>query len=245
MIVANAIIARMLPDGAVKGGSSLKFRFGDAKTRATSDLDVARRKALDDFVADLQDALALGWEGFTGTVAARPAAHPDGVPAPYVMQPFDVKLSYLGKPWCTVRLEVGHDEIGDADEPERVASEEADAMMEGMGFPAVGELPLMRIDHQIAQKLHALSEPESERAHDLIDLQVIMADSRPDMKSVRDVCVRLFGYRQMQPWPTYVRKGDEWESLYAQQLLPEPVLQSVDEAIAWVNALIDDINEAI
>ena len=25
-----------------------------------------------------------------------------------------VRLSYLGKPWCTVPLEVGHNEIGDA-----------------------------------------------------------------------------------------------------------------------------------
>lgn len=31
------------------------------------------------------------------------------------MQPYDVKLDYLGKPWCTVPLEVGHNEIGDAD----------------------------------------------------------------------------------------------------------------------------------
>lgn len=34
------------------------------------------------------------------------------------MRPFAVKLSYNGKPWLTVELEVGHDEIGDADEPD-------------------------------------------------------------------------------------------------------------------------------
>ena len=28
------------------------------------------------------------------------------------MQPYDVKLSYLGKSWVTVPLEVGHNEIG-------------------------------------------------------------------------------------------------------------------------------------
>ena len=30
-VMANAIVASMLPDGVVKGGSALKMRFGDAK----------------------------------------------------------------------------------------------------------------------------------------------------------------------------------------------------------------------
>lgn len=60
----------------------------------------------------------------------------------YVMQPFEVKLNYRSRPWCTVKFELGHNEIGDADEPVRV----------------------MRTDHQVAQKLHAVSESDSERA---------------------------------------------------------------------------------
>ena len=31
--MANAIVGQLLPDGAVKGGSSLKLRFGDGATR--------------------------------------------------------------------------------------------------------------------------------------------------------------------------------------------------------------------
>ena len=37
-VMANAIVASMLPDGVVKGGSALKMRFGDAETRFTTDL---------------------------------------------------------------------------------------------------------------------------------------------------------------------------------------------------------------
>lgn len=40
--VANAIVGQMLSDGVVRGGSSLKIRFGDAATRATIDLDATR-----------------------------------------------------------------------------------------------------------------------------------------------------------------------------------------------------------
>ena len=40
-VMANAIVASMLPDGVVKGGSALKMRFGEESTRFTTDLDTA------------------------------------------------------------------------------------------------------------------------------------------------------------------------------------------------------------
>ena len=39
--IANAIVGQMLPAGVIKGGSSLKFRWGDKCTRFTNDLDTA------------------------------------------------------------------------------------------------------------------------------------------------------------------------------------------------------------
>ena len=42
-----------------------------------------------------------------------PTSKSRGIPFDYVMQPCDVKLKYLGIPWFTVQLEVGHNEIGD------------------------------------------------------------------------------------------------------------------------------------
>ena len=56
----------------------------------------------------------------------------------------------------------------------------------------------MRLEHQIAQKLHGVSEPNSIRAHDLIDLQLIVDNSLIDYKKVKDICIRLFNYRKMQ-----------------------------------------------
>ena len=37
--MANAIIAQMIGDGVVKGGSGLRFRYGEKFTRVTMDLD--------------------------------------------------------------------------------------------------------------------------------------------------------------------------------------------------------------
>lgn len=48
-IMANAVVAQMLPDGSVKGGSAIKMRLGDSITRYTTDLDVARASTIDTF----------------------------------------------------------------------------------------------------------------------------------------------------------------------------------------------------
>lgn len=37
-IMANAIVAQMLPDGSIKGGSAIKMRLSDGSTRFTTDL---------------------------------------------------------------------------------------------------------------------------------------------------------------------------------------------------------------
>lgn len=67
-VVANAIVAKMLPNGSVKGGSAIKMRLGDGTTRFTTDLDVARASSIDDFSEQLALSLATGWEGFAGTL---------------------------------------------------------------------------------------------------------------------------------------------------------------------------------
>lgn len=243
-IMANAIVAQMLPDGSVKGGSAIKMRLGDGATRFTTDLDVARASAIDDFSEQLAGSLAAGWEGFTGALVEERLAHPKGAPSQYVMQPFSVKLSYNGKPWMTVDLEVGHNEIGDADEPDFVSSEDANAVLENLGFPPLGPIPVMALRHQIAQKLHAVSAPSSMRAHDLIDLQLLDKAYEGDYSDVRETCMRLFAYRKMQAWPPTIAGGAEWETAYADQLPSGELISEVGDAIAWANSLIGRIDAA-
>ena len=45
--VANTIVAQLMTDCVIKGGSSLKFRYGDIATRVTKDMDVAQGADLD------------------------------------------------------------------------------------------------------------------------------------------------------------------------------------------------------
>lgn len=241
-IMANAIVAQMLPGGSVKGGSAIKMRLGDGVTRYTTDLDVARTSTIDTFALELESALARGWEEFTGALVKGRQARPEGVPSAYIMQPFKVKLSYNTKPWMTVDLEVGHNEIGDAEEPDFVVPKDANAILRALGFPPIGPVPVMPLKHQIAQKLHAVSAPGSARAHDLIDLQLIDTARTDDYGDVKDVCKRLFAYRKMQAWPPLVVSGPEWESLYAAQLPDGDLLPTAEEAVKWVNELIARID---
>lgn len=242
-VIANAVIGQMLPDAVIKGGSSLKIRFGDASTRTTTDLDVARSVGADEFIEGFEERLSTGWEGFTGRLVERPKARPKGVPERYVMQPYEVKLSYLGSSWYTVVFEVGHDEIGDADEAEYVLPRDASEMLEAMGFPELDPVALMPLHYQIAQKFHSASEPASQRAHDLVDLQVMTRDESVNMRLVRETCERLFAYRRMQPWPTPIVANEGWDAIYAEAAVGLDVLQDVSDAVKWANLFLDQIAE--
>jgi len=242
---ANAIVAQMIDAGVVKGGSSLKFRYGDRMTRVTRDLDTAWSESLDSFLKDVSGKLKEGWNGFTGEVQVLRQANPRRVPFEYVMQPCSVRLSYLGTPWRIVDLEIGHNEIGDADAYDIVGIPKTIAdLAESLGFPIPGDIRVMKLEYQIAQKLHGVTESGSKRAHDLIDLQLIASFHHVDFVRTAEICRQLFRYRRRQPWPTLVTKNENWADIYATQKGDLPVSPTVDEAIVWANNLISRIDSA-
>lgn len=244
-LMANAIVAQLIGDGVVKGGTGLKFRYGEGMTRATMDLDTARRDDLDSFLKGLSAKLLAGWHGFTGSINILRQASPRGIPFEYLMQPCEVKLSYLGRPWYTVLLEIGHNEIGDADAAEMIGVPQALAELFGfLSIPAPAAIPAMPLEFQVAQKLHGVSAPNSKRAHDLIDLQLIMAKDEIDLRRTKEICQRLFAYRKTHAWPPTIVKGENWEAAYAGQLNELPALQTVDAAVDWANLLIGAIDGA-
>ncbi|WP_207948052.1 nucleotidyl transferase AbiEii/AbiGii toxin family protein [Metallococcus carri] len=238
--MALVVVGQMLPEGAIKGGSGMALRYGRG-TRFTRDLDAARVQPLAKFRSDFEDSLAAGWAGFTGRLIEKAAPRPSGVPRAYVMQPFDVKLDYRGQPWCTVKFELGHNEIGDADEPEYQLAHDLAQLFREVGLEAPNPVRVTRADHQIAQKLHALSEPESERARDLVDLQLLDKGEELDLAQVEATCFRLFEYRRQQAWPPTIVPGDGWARLYEAAVEDLDVLPDVDDAVAWANDFVQRI----
>lgn len=244
-LMANTIVGQFLPCGAVlKGGSSLRFRYGCKFSRNTTDFDTVRIGSLDDFIKDFRDSLANGWNGFSGTARILPRGNPKNVPFDYVMQPLDVKLTYKNNSWCTVRLEVSHGEIGSGEAPDIVPlQDEVVSIFHELGFPEPSPVPLMPIEHQVAQKLHAVSEPSdrNSRAHDLIDLQIMVNNNAMDIGRLNEICTKLFYFRKRHGWPTEVVKRNSWDDIYNEQSRGLAVLSTCDEAVTWCNELIKRI----
>lgn len=240
-IMANAIVGQMLCGAVVKGGSGLKLRYGMSCTRATVDLDTACSGDIPQFIDTLAARLKEGWNDFTGEVVRRNPATPKEVPQQYVMKPYAVRLMYKGQSWSTVDLEVGFNEIGDADDSEYALSGEVAEIFTRLGFPVPDSIPLMKCEFQVAQKLHGLTEQNSRRAHDLIDLQLIVERTPIDLAETRRICERLFAFRRLQTWPPRIVMRQEWESLYRTANAKGGAKRSLAEAIEWANELIAQI----
>lgn len=233
--VASIALCQMLPPSAVKGGTGLKLRLGDAMTRQTPDLDTAFRGDLTQFHATLAENLAAGWGGFTGTVIELPKRPPIGVPNDYVMQPYRVKLQFRVRPFATVDVEVGYDELeATTREPvDHALPEDALDLFAEIGLTKPLPVPVLPLHHQIAQKLHACTEPGNQRAHDLVDIQMC-ADQADDALVARTVR-RLFTFRGKHAWPAVVAPDDTWAGLYATAADGLPVAATVTDAAQWVN----------
>ena len=243
--VSNTVVGQMLPPGVVKGGTAMKLRVGEAGSRFTPDLDAARARfvSLDDYLDELGDKLAAGWGGFTGIVSELDAPEPEGVPDDYIMRPFDIRLAYRSQHWLTVRFELGHDEIGSTKTSElRIAHDIVD-MFDILGLDTPAPVPLLPLAHQIAQKLHACTtvNPKTgrnERAHDLVDLQLLEQEEDIDLAELATVAARLFNARRTHLWPPTVVAHDGWDTIYATAAEGLDVLDNVTAAVAWANDFI-------
>lgn len=124
------------------------------------------------------------------------------------MQPYRVSLSFLGRGWTGVKLEVSHDEIGGISytDHDTEPAEQITAVAAALGFGELRPVPLISLELQIAQKIHAATEPGSDRAHDLLDLQLLWhagtaAGAALDLRLLATLCESTFAFRQRHSWP--------------------------------------------
>jgi len=173
------------------------------------------------------------------------------------MEPYVVTLHFMGKPWARVPVEVGHDEIGGfelTDNTTKLAKQIV-AVGQVLGFGELKPVPLISLEQQIAQKIHAATEPNSQRAHDLVDLQLlwdIAAEGGEglDLPVLADLCRRTFGYRAHHEWPPTAAMSTVLESAYAAAKDEArsyvesgiPFAENIKLACDWLNALIEEID---
>jgi hypothetical protein len=167
----------------------------------------------------------------------------EDVPPDYVMQPFEIRLGYQGRHWLTVEFELGHDEVGSTEDSDLRIADDILEIFATIGLEGPAPIPLMLVEHQIAQKLHACTyvNPQTnrnDRAHDLVDLQILEQEEPIDYAELREIGTRLFAARRAHEWPPTVIEFDDWDTIYAEATEGLDVRPTVTEAIAWANDLI-------
>ncbi|WP_233722177.1 nucleotidyl transferase AbiEii/AbiGii toxin family protein [Nesterenkonia massiliensis] len=270
VMLCTLIVSQMLPDAvAIKGGMGLKLRFGELGTRATSDLDVFTRARGKEFEPTFRTSLAAGWGSvppskgeqrrnpdalervaFTATLRAEKLHNPGLSRPQYLMHPYRVSIAFLGRPWGSLDVEVADPEI----EPLAHSRKEVDGELvwfgARFGFGELQPIELVDLEFQIAQKLHAVTDPSYVRAHDLVDLQLLW-NAEPDLRSLHRLCVRTFDWRRQQTWPPLpLRSMDGWGLAYAdarEETMIDgqtSVLPDVEEARDWLIGLIETVSSA-
>ncbi len=234
VMLCTLIVSQMLPDAvAVKGGMGVKLRFGERGTRATSDLDVSTRVRGEEFEQAFRARLAAGWGtvpaskgelrrnpdapervAFTATIRAV-KLHDPGLARPeYVMHPYRVSIAFLGNAWGALDVEVSDPEIDRYAHTRTEIDSELLQFGACCGFGDLQPVELVDLEYQIAQKLHAVTDPAYVRAHDLVDLQLLWG-ANPDLTVLQRLCERTFDWRRQQDWPPLpLRPMDGWELAY-------------------------------
>lgn len=156
----------------LKGGTLLQHRL-NATARTTKDVDGLVRGDMDAFFAVLEEVLDEPWGPLT---LRRGEVEVIDVPTKLVKpRRFDIILNLRGVTWRRIQFEVSADEAGIGRERELIEP----PPLAGFGLPDPDVLVGIAMRFQIAQKLHAVSDPHeppgsiNDRARDVVDLLLL------------------------------------------------------------------------
>lgn len=240
----------------LKGGTYLQHRL-NVQGRATKDVDGLVRGDIDDFLAQLDEVLKLPWGTLTLT-----RVNLEVINAPTRMvkpRRFDIAVELKGTTWRRIQVEVAADEGGAGDEHEELTSPQ----LEHFGIDTPEALFGIALRYQIAQKLHACSDPHdpptevNDRARDLADLVLlhsqIAIEGVPSRTQLREACEALFEARAQDAialgrvprrWPCAVAIHPHWQADYHRAATDAGIGHSITEARDLVNRWITEINAA-
>jgi hypothetical protein len=191
--LAEAVAQGRIPIFFVKGGVAMELRLGLA-ARATKDLDIGLCLPPEEVVPAFDDALAIGYGDFRLRRQGEATVLDNGA------RQLRVRIEYLENPFATVDVDLASASTETDTEPiEPFVLAELD-----LATPRV--VPCLAINEQIAQKVHATTEPDprgrqNARFRDIIDILLLNDRLRPDAAELYAACERVFASRQTHPWP--------------------------------------------
>jgi len=259
--VAIAAVQRALDEDGrqlflLRGGTLLQHRL-NTTARTTKDVDGLIRGDMDAFFAVLENVLDEPWGSLT---LRRGEVEAIDVPTKIIKpRRFDIILGMRGVTWRRIQFEVSPDEAGIGDEHETIEPRQ----LGGFGLPAPDALVGIAMRFQIAQKLHAVSDPHeppdsiNDRARDVVDLlllrDLIAATNSPTLTEVRGAGEAVFAARAAEAtqlgrpsraWPPTIEAHSHRGDDFARAAASGNVDLSLDEAVAQVNAWIAAIADS-
>jgi hypothetical protein len=243
------------PRFLLKGGTYLQHRL-DWAGRSTKDVDGIVRGDIDAFLDALDRSLREPWGPLS---LSRTEAEVIQTPT-RVLRPrrFDVKVALRGVVWRSVKVEISPDEAGIGDHPYPFAT----PSLSHFGLPSPDALVGIALRFQIAQKLHACTDPHdpphavNDRPRDLVDLlllrDLLASDTATTDADLRAACQAVFDTRAGEAeqlglapryWPPVVRTHPHWPDDYARAASDAGLTVTLDDAIAALNDWIGELDE--
>ena len=239
----------------LKGGLLMEFHLG-LSARVTKDVDALFRGELAKFESALDAAIAEPWGPFT----LQRTAVEEIAGARRLVKPrrFDLKLLIKGAVWRRIKIEVSFPEGHIAEGAEPVPAPNAGFF----GITTPDHLAGIAMAYQVAQKLHACTDPDeppafiNDRGRDVVDLLLIRDRFYPDLPatSVRAACVDVFDARAAEAgavdlpprrWPPrLVVPNDEWIRVYPALAESVGISLTLDQAVTQLGEWVEAIEQA-
>lgn len=240
----------------LKGGTMLQYRI-PGMSRTTKDIDGLVRGDLDQFLDELDKVLAEPWGPLT---LVRGQVETIEVPN-RIVNPgrFDIIVSLKGVTWRRVQVEISPNEGQAGVMPESIPS----PSLAGFGLPSPDRLASLSVSYQIAQKIHACTDPHTpptfvnDRARDVIDLlllrELIESTQPPILGEVRSAVEDVFAVRAAEAaavdvtprsWPARATAHSHWETSFASAAESAGRMISLADAVGQLNDWLDLIEHA-
>lgn len=243
------------PRFLLKGGAYLEIRLG-LRSRATKDVDILFRGDFAEFVDALDATLAEPW----GVVELQRTAIETIERAARIVKPrrFKIKLTVGGQTWRSIDVEVAPDEGRAGEQVELFRG----TPLGHFGLPSPMEFAGIVFGYQVAQKLHACTDPHqppdavNDRARDVVDLTLIHTafyGDGNDFAMLRRACVDLFKARAaeaealgrpIRAWPPTVVAHDHWLTDFDAASNGVGLDVTLNAAVTSLNKWIIDIDNA-
>jgi hypothetical protein len=213
----------IIPTFVVKGGFALELRFR-AEARASRDVDIVVPVDADDMLDALVEVLRIEWSAFRFQIKGQAERREHSFR-------LEVNAEYQNRPWSTFELELVFAPVTSRDivEPLDLAS---------YGLLETSGIPCITIPEQIAQKMHAVTDPSENRPRDLIDIFLCLQRIDIDYDELRDACVRVFDERATHTWPPNIDIKEDWPIALEGIIADSSLEITVDDVIAGARSLI-------